>query len=191
MRLPLRAGLVLLILSLTGSPHRAPPAVAQSGSNTIYLPVILRLGCAPNAQEQDIANRMKTDPNQQRPALNCDGILEQVARARAQDMGVRAYFSHVNPDGFGPNYLVQQAGYLLPSWYDQSPGANNIESIAAGYSTTDAVWQGWMNSSGHRTHILGLIPFWAEQTDYGIGYAFVPGSPYGHYWVVITARRGP
>ena len=46
-----------------------------------------------------------------------------------------------------------------------------------------------MNSEGHRTHILVLIPFWAKQADYGIGYAYVPGSPYGNYWVVITARH--
>jgi uncharacterized protein YkwD len=46
-----------------------------------------------------------------------------------------------------------------------------------------------MNSTGHRAHILGLDSFWAEQTDYGIGYANVPGSPYRHYWVVITARH--
>src|SRR4030067_590873 len=177
----LRVSLLLLVIGLVGHAKRGPRASAQSESNKIYLPVILKQGCSPTVQEQDIANRMKTDPNQQRPALNCHSILEQVARARAQDMGMRAYFSHVNPDGFGPNYLVQQAGYVLPSWYDQSLSANNIESIAAGYSTTDAVWQGWMNSSGHRTHILGLDPFWAEQTDYGIGYAYVSGSPYGHY----------
>ena len=104
-------------------------------------------------------------------------------------MGTRAYFSHTNPDGYGPNYLVQQAGYALPNWYSQELDANNIESIAAGYGTASAAWEGWMNSTGHRTHILGLDSFWAEQTDYGIGYAYIPGSPYGHYWVVITARH--
>jgi len=31
-----------------------------------------------------------------------------------------------------------------------------------------------------------LDRFWAEQTDYGIGYAYVAGSLYSHYWVVIT-----
>lgn len=190
-RLRRRALSLLLVAGLLGHALAPAPVAAQPPSQFIYLPIILKLGCAPNAQEQDIANRMKTDPDQQRPALNCHPILEQVARARAQDMGVRQYFGHVNPDGFGPNYLVQQAGYLLPTWYDQSPSANNIESIAAGYSTTASVWQGWMSSSGHRTHILGLHPFWAEQTDYGIGYAYVPGSPYGHYWVVITGKRGP
>ena len=171
------------------------PAQAQSGDQRVYLPLVIVPApppepvCDPNPQEQAIADYMRDDPDQQRPFLNCDPILAQVARERAFDMGTRAYFSHTNPDGYGPNYLVQQAGYALPSWYGQEPDANNIESIAAGYATASAAWTGWMNSEGHRTHILGLIPFWAEQTDYGIGYAYVPGSPYGHYWVVITARH--
>ena len=168
---------------------------AQTGDHWIYLPLIMapeptpEPECNLNSQEQTIADFMRDDPNQQRPSLRCDPILAQVARERALDMGNRNYFSHVNPDGHGPNYLVQQAGYILPSFYDQTPSGNNIESIAAGHGSPEAAWNGWMSSSGHRTHILGLIPFWAEQTDYGIGYAYVAGSAYGHYWVVITARH--
>ncbi|MBL8046082.1 MAG: hypothetical protein JNL09_06050 [Anaerolineales bacterium] len=186
-----RLALLLLCVGLLSHSGVTPRVAAQGGGFTIYLPLITRTGCAPNAQETDIANRMKTHPQQQRPTLNCDHILEKVARERAQDMGVRAYFNHVNPDGLGPNYLVEQAGYILPNWYSQALNANNIESIAAGYGTAETAWTGWMNSSGHATHLLGLNSFWAEQIDYGIGYVYVPGSPYGHYWVVITAKRGP
>ncbi|MFH1635545.1 MAG: CAP domain-containing protein [Chloroflexota bacterium] len=168
---------------------------AQTGDHWIYLPLIMALEPTPepecnlNSQEQALADFMRDDPNQQRPSLRCDPILAQVARERALDMGNRNYFSHVNLNGYGPNYLVQQAGYSLPSFYGQEPTANNIESISAGRSSVEATWTGWMNSDGHRTHILGLQPFWAEQTDYGIGYAYVPGSTYGYYWVVITARH--
>jgi uncharacterized protein YkwD len=134
---------------------------------------------------------MRQDPGQKRPSLTCNLILSQVAHARAVDMGTRGYFNHVNPDGYGPNYLVRQAGYILPSYYDSSPSGNNIESIAAGYATADAAWAGWMNSTPHRTHLLGLNPFFAEQIDYGIGYAYISPSPYLNYWVAITAKRGP
>ena len=106
-------------------------------------------------------------------------------------MARRRYFGHTNPDGFGPNYLVRQAGYVLPSYYGAEPDANNIESIAGGYPTAEATWQGWMSSSGHRDHLLGLTSFWAEQIEYGVGYAYDPTSPYRHYWVVITAKPGP
>ena len=101
------------------------------------------------------------------------------------------YFGHVNPDGYGPNYLVRQAGYPLPTWYDPAPDGNNIESIAAGYPTPDAVWNAWMTSPAHRNHLLGLDPFWADQIEYGIGYVYDPESDYDHYWVVITAYKEP
>lgn len=157
-----------------------------------YLPfVITSLSCSPNPQEEQIALFMIQDPEQQRPSLTCHPILTRVARERAEDMAQRRYFDHVNPDGYGPNYLVRQAGYVLPSYYDPAPDANNIESIAGGYPTPEAVWQKWTSSATHRDHLLGLHPFWAEQIEYGIGYTYDPNSPYGHYWVVITAKRGP
>lgn len=170
----------------------ARPSAAQAGPYVLYLPLVSKAPtCLLNLQEQQIAEYMRTHPEQQRPSFICDPILAQVARARAQDMADRAYFGHTNPDGFGPNYLVRQAGYPLPGWYGNAPDANNIESIAAGYSTAEAAWNGWMGSTGHRTHLLGLDPFWAEQIEYGIGYVEKPGSPYTYYWVAITAKRGP
>jgi uncharacterized protein YkwD len=145
------------------------------------------LVCPANQQENKIATMAKADPNQERPEMNCDPILSQVAHARAQDMAQKGYFSHINMDGYGPNYLVAQAGYDLPDWWSDSKDANYIESIAAGYSTAQAAWEGWLNSSSHRTHVLGENDFWAEQTNYGMGYVYIAGSPYGHYWVFITA----
>lgn len=168
------------------------PGAAQGGAHRVYLPIISRAPtCLLNAQEQQIAEYMRTHPEQQRASLTCDPILAQVARARAQDMADRAYFGHTNPDGFGPNYLVRQAGYPLPGWYGNAPDSNNIESIAAGKATAADTWNQWMGSAGHRTHLLGQHPFWAEQIEYGIGYVAKPGSPYTHYWVAITAKREP
>lgn len=172
-----------------------PPSrlgLAQPATHWLYLPIASRpAGCAPSAEEQQIADLLRAHPEQQRPSLTCDARLEQVARARAQDMADRGYFSHTNPDGVGPNTLVRQTGYPLPGWYSTALDGNNIESIAAGTSTAAVTWNIWMGSSGHRTHLLGLDPFWAEQIEYGIGYAAKPGSPYTYYWVAITAKREP
>lgn len=146
-------------------------------------------GFTPNAQELDIAQRMKTASGQQRDFLEFDPILSEVARARAADMAKRNYFAHINPDGHGANYLVRQAGYVLPSNY---PGdGNNIESIAAGGSTAAVTWSDWMGSSDHKMHLLGEIDFFAQQTSYGVGYYADPNSAYGYYWVVITAPPNP
>lgn len=182
---------IMTALLLAGWPP-SRLSLAQPPTHWLYLPIAARPGgCTPSAQEQRIADLMRAHPNQQRPALTCDPILEQVARARAQDMADRAYFSHTNPDGLGPNTLVRQAGYPLPGWYSTALDGNNIESIAAGPSTADATWNLWMNSPGHSLHLLGLDPFWAEQIEYGIGFVAKPGSPYTYYWVAITAKREP
>lgn len=128
---------------------------------------------------------------QRRPSLTYEPILGRVARERAADLAQRQYFGHTNPDGLGPNTLVRQAGYVLPSFYNNAPDGNNIESLTAGSATAEAAWERWMNSPPHRMHFLGLDRFFAEQIEYGVGYASDPASPYRHYWAILTARRGP
>jgi hypothetical protein len=181
--------LLLLFVGLGSAPARGASFEEPNQAPQAYLPFIARSACNPDRHEQQIAALMASDPGQQRPILRFHPILAQVARERAQDMVDRHYFSHTNPDGNGPNYLVRQAGYVLPDFYGTDRAANNIESIAAGNPTASLTWAQWMRSSGHRIHLLGTVPFFAEQIEYGIGYAC--GGIYGHYWVVITAKPGP
>jgi hypothetical protein len=164
---------------------------ADAQNTQIFLPIIIKSTCLSAPQEQELASLLLSDPNQQHTILICQPTLAAVARQRAADMAQRGYFSHVTPEGYGPNYLVRQAGYILPSYYSTALDANNIESIAAGYATAAATWQQWMSSTPHRTQLLGLDSFFAEQTQYGIGYAANPGSPYRYYWVIIVAKPGP
>jgi hypothetical protein len=147
-------------------------------------------GASDSELEREIADLMKRDNNQQRSSLTYNAVLARIARERAYDMGERNYFGHVNPDGIGPNYLVTKAGYELPDFYGNLRSSNSIESIEAGSETAQEAWGIWMHSSGHRTHILGLDTFYAEQVEYGVGHAFVPNSKYEHYWVIITAKPG-
>jgi uncharacterized protein YkwD len=158
-------------------PSAAPPG------GTLGAPVAQ--ACELTAQEQQIADLMRHDPGQKRSSLNCNGILARVARARAEDMATRGYFSHTNPDGFGPNYLVRQAGHSLPAWWPTGNAENYIESIAAGLASPQATFQWWLGSSQHRQAILGETQFYADQTNYGIGY--IAGGPRRYYWVVLTA----
>lgn len=142
-------------------------------------------------QEEAIANYMISDPNQGRPALILDPIIEGVARARAKDMAVRNYFSHVNPDGVAANYLLRQAGYQLPAWWGTDPTANYVESIASGSPSAAVTWTAWMNSPPHKVHLLAQNSFFATETHYGVGYYYDPNSAYQYYWVVITAPPQP
>ena len=155
-----------------------------------YLPLLTRPNaCDLNEEEAAMADLATGHPDQERETMSCHPILAQVARAHAIDMAVRDYFLSVNPEGLGPNVRVEQAGYQLPEWYDhhEDPAANNIESIAAVYPTAEAAWNSWLDGAGHQEHVLGESDFFADQTNYGIGYAFDPGSIYTHYWVFITA----
>jgi hypothetical protein len=150
-------------------------------------PVSNATSCTLNDEEAMIMQYMEEDPEQVRAELHCHPILARVARARAVDMANRRYFGHVNPDGHGPNFLVAAAGYALPDWYPDSPSANNLESIGAHFETPADVWDAWTGADGHRLHVLGADPFFAEQTEVGVGYYYDPDSEYGAYWVVITA----
>lgn len=179
-KVKLYVGLPLLIAALTF-------AAGASGHEVVGKP---RVRSTDDDFERSLASIMKRDAGQRRASLTYNSILARVARQRAYDMGRRNYFDHVNPDGIGPNYLVTQAGYVLPDFYGKGRAANNIESISARRPTPEAAWNSWMNSTGHRTHLLGLTDFYAEQVEYGVGHAFVPGSRYEHYWVVITAKPG-
>jgi uncharacterized protein YkwD len=173
------------------------PAAAQTFH--IFVPMVATDGSGPvgsgeepescglNSEEAAVAELMVAHPDQQRDNPVCNSILAQVARARARDMALRGYFSHTNPDGVGPNQLAREAGYPLPDWYGSNLNSNNIESIGGGYSSAGDVWQGWLESSSHRTHVLGTSSFWAEQRAYGVGYYFLPDAPLQHYWVFLSA----
>lgn len=110
-----------------------------------------------------------SDPGQMRPKLSLGPILCKVARARAEDMNKRNYFSHTNPSGFGPNYLVRKAGYQLPVLYSTSNDGNFIESILLTSSAPKDAREEWKNSEFHKPHLLGIDPLYREQTSIGVG----------------------
>ena len=144
-------------------------------------------GFTPNVEEIALATLAKNHPGQQRATMVYDPILSMVARFRALDLGRRAYFAHVDPDGYAANKDVQLAGYVLPASYGNANATNSIESLGAGYFTAVDAFNGWVADPPHRQHVLGETAFYAQQTRYGMGYANVPGSPWTDYWVFITA----
>ncbi len=143
----------------------------------------------PNAPELALATLITTAGTQARPAMVYDPILNMVARARARDLAKRGYSSipHVDPDGYGPNKAVQLAGYQLPGYYGTGLDSNYIESSALGQTTASAVFTYWLNSPGHKIHVLAQHPSYAAQTRYGVGYFYDSTSTYKHYWVFISA----
>ena len=133
---------------------------------------------------------------QERSELGYQELLNFVAREKAKDMAERAFFSHIDPDGYGPNFAVHQAGYALD--FGSSPRANTIESIGARHQNrlkaeraAEIVFESWLESPGHRRHVLGEVDQFRNQTAYGVGYAFASEGPFGwssHYFVFISAN---
>lgn len=161
-------------------------------THTTYLPVIAIQPTQPPTQdhphETALLAAIINSPLQERPILRRNPILMAVAQNRVNDMIARNYFSHTDPDGFGPNYHARQAGFALPANYRRTKDANNIESLAAGQATVGSVWWALQDSYGHRAHLFGLGSFFYPQTEIGIGYAFSEAYRYRHVWSVIISE---
>lgn len=80
-----------------------------------------------------------------RKALSLDAQLCRVARAKADDMAQRGYFSHTSPTYGSPSDMLKSFGVSY-----RYMG----ENIAKGYTDARGVVNGWINSAGHRENIL-------------------------------------
>ena len=109
--------------------------------------------------------RIKNGLNELKP----DWQLSRVARYKSQDMKDNKYFSHTSPIYGSPHEMIRNFGISF-----RSAG----ENIAKGYSTPQAVVNGWMNSSGHRANILN-----SSYTKIGVGYVSD-----GRYWTQMFIR---
>ena len=105
------------------------------------------------------------------PPLHMDARLVAAARGHSQDMGCNGFFSHTGSDGSSPFDRMRRQGYTFTA------AAENIFAGSGSYNSPQAAFNGWMNSDGHRENMLN-----AAYVDVGIGYANVPGSPYGGYF---------
>ncbi len=181
-----RIGFFLLVLNLFGP---AQPVSAESGvigtppeAPDPTIPSLLYSGCdcqvvgtSNSSFEQQVVDLV----NQERTSrglnpLTLSAGLTNAARYQAADMSQDNYFSHDTFDRVGGN-LVKKCGpwERIANYYS---GANG-ENAAAGYTSPQAVMDGWMNSSGHRSNIL-------NPSTVSIGVGFYQGSgDYGYYWV--------
>lgn len=122
--------------------------------------------------------------------------LATAAYNKVKDMAENDYFSHVDSDGYGMNYRINEAGFYLADYLLESKTVNTFESIAAGtkLNTGKIMIQRLIIDKdipgvGHRKHLLGMTDFWAEAEYCGIGFYKQPGSRYTHYICVLVARH--
>ena len=107
--------------------------------------------------------------------LSYDHQLAAAARDHSEDMGLQDYFSHTSLDGRTVPERITVAGYAYNTYG---------ENIAGGQSTPEDVIDAWMSSPGHRANILN-----SNFCDIGVGYAYLAGSTYRHYWTQDFGRR--
>jgi hypothetical protein len=97
-----------------------------------------------NAQNLvNLINQARTVQNLS--SLNVNSKLNEAASLKAQDMIVNDYFDHTSPSGVSPWYWFGQAGYSFV-WAG--------ENLAIHFTDTNAVFDAWMASPGHRDNIL-------------------------------------
>ena len=78
------------------------------------------------------------------PALVWNRDVAEVAQAHSVDMLQRDFFAHENPDGLSPFDRLGAAGIEY---------SRAAENIAWGYSSAQAVLDGWIGSPGHRANL--------------------------------------
>jgi uncharacterized protein YkwD len=95
-------------------------------------------------------------------ALAWNDALASAARAHSQDMAVNNYFSHTGLDGRSVGTRITNSGYKWTAYG---------ENIIYGYGNPFAAVDGWINSEGHRSNMLGgfkdLGVGWSAAGDYG------------------------
>ena len=112
---------------------------------------------------ENVRARMLESVNAERrtrrlPPLLENARLDLAAQRHAEDMIRRSYYSHESPEGSSAMERSRGAGYESTAI---------AENIAEGQGTVAEVMQGWMESPGHREHILGLA-----LKEIGMGVAF-------------------
>jgi uncharacterized protein YkwD len=153
--------------STTTTTTSAPPSTtsaAPTTTTTVAKPLAVDNG--PAARVLELVNQARASSGCQ--PLTEDKRLDAAAQGHSDDMSAHNYFSHTSQDGRSFVDREQQAGY-------PNPGGENI---AEGYTSADAVMDGWMHSDGHRRNILDC-----SFTTIGIGV-----TTKGWYWVQDFGR---
>lgn len=139
-------------------------AVAGPSGHTTYADTAI------DAEEQvfiDTLNQYRVD-NGLVPLI-IDPSIQNATEWMSTDMGVNDYFSHTDSLGRSPWDRMCAYGYCYNTWKG--------ENIAAGYVTGAAVFQGWKDSPGHNSNMLG-----SNYRVMGVARVYVSGSDFGYYW---------
>jgi hypothetical protein len=177
--------------------------LAVSPEEQFFIYRLNRARFDPAAYQQEAGLPISLDTVAARPPLAVNTSLDSSAEFKAEELAQYGYFAHQSAvTGVWPNKLVRDNGYPLPatlqvggSNYLLPDNGNSVESLAAGYGSAVSAMDGLIvdqgiNPPGHRQHLLGMTPLYAEYREIGIGHAYNSSSPYGNYWAIhLTASN--
>jgi uncharacterized protein YkwD len=124
-----------------------------------------------DSAEQDLVARINAfRAGRGLSTLTVSDALTGAAKWMSADMGARNYFAHISLDGRSPTQRMADAGY--PAF-----GTWTGENLAAGFTTTADVLNGWINSPGHYAVLVN-----PQYRAIGVGRGYAAGSTYGWYW---------
>ena len=165
-------GLVATVLAVVGLLGLFTPQVAE--------------GASLDSAEQELVARINAfRAARSLPTLVVSETLTSAAKWMSVDMGSRNYFAHTSLDGRSPTQRMADAGY--PAF-----GTWTGEDLAAGFTSTADVLNGWINSPAHYAVLVN-----PKYQAIGVGRGYAGGSTYGWYWtadfggVVDAARAAP
>jgi uncharacterized protein YkwD len=179
---------VMLLLSFLYNNN--PFLVKEEGQQAFQLLNTIRSNPEKYYKELHLNSKLKIT----KAPLRWNDTLARVAEAKALDMAKRNYFDHVDPDGLGINYFINQSGYTLNSDWLKNKKENFFESIASGQDSGEAAIKAMIidagdTSMGHRDHVLGIGDWDASLHDIGIGFVKCDGGKYQSYMCVIIAKH--
>jgi len=116
------------------------------------------------------------------PPLLWNEDLAKASRYHAYDLGTQAYFDHKTYDRIDGELIEVASPFERVKKFYSFTHVNS-ENIAAGNALASGTYNQWLNSQGHHENM-----FKAESKYAGIGLCYIPNSPFGYYWVMVTAE---
>ncbi len=112
-------------------------------ANPLFAQKNIKIDRSEARQAYEYLNKIRTNPEKYRRTLQISNIhqvtrtklnwndkLAKAAEYRAYDMANRNYFDHSNPEGIGPNFYIQKAGYdLNKDWLKRKSNNNRSQRI--------------------------------------------------------------
>ncbi|MDT0568354.1 CAP domain-containing protein [Streptomyces sp. DSM 3412] len=148
----------------TKTPSEKPPKAQEKGKEKekdTTSPADLSSATQAEAAVLLLVNEERAKAGCQPVAANSD--LAKLAEAFSEDMALRGFFDHTDPDGSDPWDRAAALGIT---------GLGG-ENIARGQATAEAVMEAWMNSPGHRANILNC-----DFKTLGVGVHLGDGGPW-------------